>query len=182
MGSEGVAEKVNRLESIAILEYDVIDRIVNDDYIALALSSNDRDFMNLDFLTEDQKEDLVFKSVYPYDFIPYNTDLGSENQPPLSQTKRSFITVVFTDYRPAGSNSFKANAIRINIFTHQDIERINSPTMTRTKFIASRIDHLFNQKRLKGAPWELNFESLNASRVSEVYAGYTFVFRLRDWN
>lgn len=167
-------DKGNRLKDVARQEFIVMDRIIKDDLIVKALLNNGREFMNTEIPDKNNRDFMAFNYVYPHDFIPYNNNTDIQNA-------KTYITISFTDYRPGGSTKFKANTIQINVWTHQDLERIDEVFMTRTKFIASRIDELFNDTRGLGIG-VVNFYGMNVVRINETYQGYSILYKIWDQN
>lgn len=172
------------IERLQQQEFIVMDRILKSREICAALMFNEQDFLGRADELPENRDFMSFMYVYPHDFIPSRVIASSATDSGVSgsdiETIRSYITIVFGDYRPAGGVHFKASSLTINIFTHQDIEQIIGPTMTRSRYVAFKIDELFNQKHGLGIG-KTNFMAMNPVRINEFYQGYTMVYRIDDF-
>jgi len=92
---------------------------------------------------------LFYDKIFPYNRIP-----------DLSDTKESYITMSFRDYRKTSNHLFKSGFIYIYAFTHKDLVRTDHGFL-RFDFMLSEIEKTLNNYR------GIGFGKLEFSKMDE---------------
>jgi len=122
-----------------------------------------------DYQTLANPKDLIYKQVFPYEYVPDTTEHG-----------QTFICCE-VDIRETFNKTFLMPAIYIWVFTHKSKQRLPNGKGVRTDKLSAEIVKTINGSRLYGLG-ELNLDS--AKRFSPIpnYHGRILTFLAKDYN
>lgn len=132
---------MGNLSEIGYFKRAIVDLILTD--------ATSVDLIKIDKPEGFQPEDLFMKNVFDYGKVP-----------DIKQGAETYVLVEAGVPRINSNNrTLKDVEFRITIISHDDVMRVNGSTLTRTDFLASRIDELLNGNRDIGGVSRVELES-----------------------
>ena len=114
-------------------------------------------------------QDLVYKQVFPYEYVPDTVEHG-----------QTFICCE-ADIRRINEKSFMDIELYVWVFTHESKLRLPDRSGIRTDKLSSEISKVLNGSRFYGLG-TLNLYAAKRFSPIQQYQGRTLLFVGRDWN
>lgn len=151
---------------------EAIQMLLEDDELMKLLCYSTEDCLAKPAPTEDEREALIYKQIYPYRFIDE-----------ISENKMSYISMGMSNFVPQeGFRQFSDDYIQGYFYFHILVDRsiIKTDTGCRNDLILSRVYDIFQEKRVIGMG-ECRMETmLELWQQNGSYGGYTIGFRVVD--
>lgn len=157
---------MSRFKELSNDKNTIVMRLLESKNICKALWYNVSDFFDQPDIDDPSK--LVYKKIFPYNFIP---ETNSEQS--------TYITMGFGKFKLVGA-SFKSGLVRFRIFAHVDLHRTDYGLL-RCDFIAGEIDKLINNERGIGIG-KPQFHNMDELYVNNSYNGLIIDYKLYEWN
>lgn len=154
-----------RLKELKTYKESVIDLLLKSDNIVKAIVNPEENF--LDIPINIKPTSLVYKNIFPYAKIP-----SIEDDP------KTYITIKVGGFR-LYNGTYKIGYIEFYVFTHYSLMKTDEGT--RTDFIISEIDEIFNNKKNIFAN-SLAFAGMDEITISRDYYGSTIKYKGIDIN
>ncbi|RXZ83376.1 hypothetical protein EBB07_06060 [Paenibacillaceae bacterium] len=145
----------------------VLQRLVQSDEITKALFYPTPDF--LDQPPVEQPHDLVYQKIFPYRYIPDESDEAG-----------TYLTFSLRGYQPV-QNTYKAGYLHFNILTQRQLFQTRYDQL-RTDLIASEIDRLMNEEAANSIGISKPvFHEMDELVANEHYSGMYIAYKLYEW-
>ena len=160
------------VEKIPEYKMKVLKKVLESDVIAKLLYYKSADALFRPDLTEEQKDELLYKNVYPYRFMPDTIEVQD-----------SFITFDIGRIRALEVgydifDDYKNGQVTFYLFTHTELMRTHSGI--RQDLILAELSKLFNKDRTLGIG-ELNIRGVEVLYMhNNKFGGYTLSFTIID--
>lgn len=161
---------MSRLKELTSYKNTILQRLVSDQEVCKAVFYQHSNFLEQPDI--DDYDDILYSNIYPYDFLPTTAEELA--------TKKTYITMSVTDYRPASGSRFRAGNIFIKVFTHKDLYQTDYGYL-RVDYLISAIDELFSSERGIGIG-KLGFMGMKEFQINGDYLGTYLHYRPVDFN
>ncbi|MCD3240822.1 hypothetical protein G8T75_12730 [Clostridium botulinum D/C] len=152
--------------------FDIINKILENEDLSKLLYYTDKKPLQHDNLTQEQKDELIKNNIFPYFFVPTETD----------NNERVIVNIVLDNFENGGKQYFKAGLIKFNILVCNNLQITNEGL--RVFKIMSELDKMFNsvnyrdfnKQRPTTSLGGNNFINANALWANNKYTGYTLSY------
>lgn len=166
--------KPSALQRLGEYKMTVLERCLESDIITKLLAYDTKDALFRPSLTEEEREALLYKKLFPYRFVP-----------DAIETQGTFLTLGARGFRKHQEGydiyeNFQAGEICFYFFTHVDLMRTNSGI--RQDLLLAEMDKVFNHS--KG----IGMSTLQLRYMDELwihnnkFGGYTLSLTMTDFS
>lgn len=156
---------MSRLKEISKYKQNILMKLISSDKIVKAVANEPENFLEHPV---DDPYALIYDQIYPYNRIPN-----------VEEERKTFITIKHGGYKLI-NNSFKSGYITFFVYTHTKLMKTDYGE-TRSDYIISEIDELFNKSRDFGIG-ELKFDGMDEMPGNDKYFGQWIRYKVADWN